>query len=249
MRNMAKKAAKIYLLGGGPGDPELLTLKAVKVLQKADCVLYDNLINKEILDFCPQAEKVFVGKSQGNHLVEQEQINLLLQEKGQQFSIVVRLKGGDPFLFARGGEELKFLLEQGFEVEVLSGISAFAGASASLAIPLTHRDYSSQLIVLTGHKRQDNNYQEFNIDLTGKTLVVYMTVTALSQISQTLLQLPQNKNSKAMLIENATLPNEKIVWGKLADIALLAQKNNIKPPALLLVGEVISFWQHLPRST
>lgn len=249
------KNKTIFLIGAGPGDPELLTLKAVKILQQADCVLYDKLVHPQILEFCPQAEKICVGKGNGVHPISQEQIHELLQKKIQEHDQVVRLKGGDPFVFARGGEELEFLQKKNYHVEIIPGITAALGAAASLGLPLTHRDYASQLIFITGHKRQEHDYKDFReLSLDSKTLVVYMGVTALPQIVEALLQNPNSRSYSAMVIANATIKNlsfDNLLAGKeeryavaaLTDIVNVAKQKKISPPALLIVGAIVGVWQ------
>jgi len=238
---MAEK--KIYLIGAGPGDPELLTLKGVRALQESDCVLYDQLINPEILSHCrDDAELVFVGKSKGNHTLSQESINTLLVEKAKQYRVVSRVKGGDPFVFGRGGEEYEVAVRNGFVCEVIPGITSASGAATSGLIPLTHREFSSEIVFMTGHRRERDDFATFAaLNLDRKTHVIYMAVSSVREIMLQIMKRPENGTVPVAVIEKATRTNQRIVTGTVETIADRMDESGIEPPALLIVGEVVRF--------
>lgn len=237
------KNKKIYLIGAGPGDPELLTIKAINAIRNSGAILYDQLVNPEVLKYAPPETKlVFVGKKKGAHVIPQDEINRLLVELAGKFEIVSRLKGGDPFIFGRGGEELEHLARHGYSCEVIPGITSASGAAASIGMPLTHRNYSSQIIFITGHKKEDGDYSAFTeLNLEDKTAVIYMGVTALRQMVAEICKNKDNCSLPVAIIENATLPDQKITRGKLDTIVEIAEKAQIKPPALIIMGKVIDF--------
>ena len=239
----------VYLIGAGPGDPELLTLKAIRAIQKSQAILYDQLVNKAVLEHAsPEAELVYVGKKKGSHVIPQDQINELLVELASKYDIVSRLKGGDPFIFGRGGEELEHLARHGFSCEIIPGITAASAASASIGLPLTHRDYASQILFMTGHKKEDGNYASFaNIDLQDKTAVIYMGVTALADIVAEICKTITNCEIPVAIIENASLPNQRVIRGIMKNIAELALKAKIQPPALLIIGNVVNFMDNIEK--
>lgn len=241
------KKTKIYLIGAGPGDPELLTLKAIHAIQNSQAILYDQLVNKEVLAHAkPGTSLVYVGKKKGAHVIPQDEINRLLVELADQYEVVSRLKGGDPFIFGRGGEELEHLARHGYSCEVIPGITAASAASASIGLPLTHRDYASQIVFFTGHKKEDGNYSAFTeFDLKDKTAVIYMGVTALPDMVTEICKNRENCDIPIAIIENATLPGQRVVRGKLHNISEIAEKENIKPPALLIIGNVVNFMDNI----
>lgn len=234
---------KVYLIGAGPGDPDLLTLKAVKAIQSSDVILYDHLLNPETLRHCKEdAEVVFVGKSKGDHHLNQEEINDLLLDLSRKHNIVSRLKGGDPLIFGRGGEEYEHLLRAGVECEIIPGITAAMGAGAALGLPLTHRDYSSEVVIITGHKKKDDDYSTFSgLSLKNKTYVIYMVITALGEITGELLNNPENKNIPVAIIEKATRKNQRLITGTVSTITDIVNEANVQPPAIMVVGEVVRF--------
>jgi uroporphyrin-III C-methyltransferase len=237
------KKTRIYLIGAGPGDPELLTLKAVRAIQSSQAILYDQLVNKAVLEHAPEGAKlVYVGKKKGAHVIPQDEINRLLVELASEYDVVSRLKGGDPFIFGRGGEELEHLARHGYSCEVIPGITAASAASASIGLPLTHRDYASQIVFITGHKKDDGNYSAFTeLDLTDKTAVIYMGVTALPDMVAEICKKKGNCDIPVAIIENATLPTQRCLRGILGNISEIAQKSDLKPPALLIIGKVVNF--------
>lgn len=237
------KKNRIYLIGGGPGDPELLTLKAVRALSEADCVLYDQLINPEILRHCREdAEFVFVGKSKGDHTLPQDEINRLIVEKARVYEVVARVKGGDPLIFGRGGEEYEYAVANGFPCEIIPGITAASGASTSGLIPLTHREYSSEVVFMTGHKKKGDDYSSFaSLNLYRKTHVIYMAVSAVADIMRQIMTNPGNETVPVAVIEKATRKNQRVLVSTVGSIAGIIEKERVQPPALLIVGEVVLF--------
>lgn len=236
---------KIFLVGAGPGDPELLTIKAMKILQIADVVFYDHLVSSEILGHCKTGvELIYVGKQKNCHTVPQEKINSLLVEYANEFRTVVRLKGGDPSVFGRVGEEYEYAIKCGVECEIIPGITAGLGASASIGMPLTHRDYSSEIIFITGHKKEGKNYEAFSeIDFQGKTYVIYMGLSSLEEITTEILKNPSHDSLPMAIVENATCKNERVLVGRADTILNIARKENLQGPALLIIGDVIKFYE------
>ncbi len=234
---------KVYLIGAGPGDPELLTLKAVRAIQESDAILYDHLINPETLRHCkPDAELHFVGKSKGDHTLPQEGINELIVKLTEKHQVVSRLKGGDPLIFGRGGEEYEYILSHGIPCEIIPGITTAMGAGADLGLPLTHRNYSSEVVLITGHKKKDGNYENFRgLTLKNKTYVIYMVITALRNITDELLKNPENARIPVAIIEKATRKNQRLITGTVENIADVVKKENVQPPAIMVVGEVVNF--------
>jgi uroporphyrin-III C-methyltransferase len=231
---------KVYLVGAGPGDLELLTLKALKLIKSADVIIYDRLINPEILTFAKlECEFVYVGKKEGYHTLEQEKINELLLEYAYKKDVVVRLKGGDPFVFGRGGEEMLFLIEHGIEVEVVPGVSSAIGVSTSVGVPLTFRGVSSSFAVITGHEDPNKKKSSINWDcLKGiDTLVFLMGVSRRREIAQKLLEIGRNPDEPIAFIERGTASEEKVLFSTLKELS--ENPIDAKPPALMLVGNVL----------
>lgn len=228
----------VYMLGAGPGDPELITLKAINILKKAEVVLYDSLANDELLEYAPDdAKLIFVGKRAGEHYRKQPEINQLLIEEGKQHDIVVRLKGGDPFIFGRGGEEELALLEEGIDVEVVPGINSALGSSAMIGLPLTHRAVSTSLTLITGHEDPEKSEKQVNWDYTADTLVVFMGVGLLKKYVPKILEY-RSPETPVCVIENGTLPEQRVITGTLGDIV----EKKINPPALVIIGEVVNIY-------
>ena len=231
----------VYLVGGGPGNPELLTLRALRVLQHADVVLYDNLVSPEILDMARrEAERVYVGKRSADHALSQEQINDLLVHYAQAGKRVVRLKGGDPFIFGRGGEEIETLASRRIPFEVVPGVTSASGASAYAGIPLTHRDYAHSCVFVTGHLQDgepDLDWQA--LAAPRQTIVVYMGVRALPRICERLIEHGLAPELPAAIVQGATRERQRVLTGTLATLAEIATRARIKPPALVIIGEVV----------
>lgn len=242
------KKGKVCLVGAGPGDPGLMTLKGAKRLSEADVVVYDRLVGEEILEMIPEgAEKIDVGKQSGNHPVPQDEINRILLEKALEGKFVVRLKGGDNFVFGRGAEELELLAEHGVPFEVVPGITSAIAGPACAGIPVTHRGLSSSFHVITGHKRENGS---LDIDYealvrSGGTLVFLMAVQNAAEIAAGLAAAGMGKDMPCAMIENATLPCQRRIMSDLEHLDADMKKAAIKPPALLVVGKVCALSEKL----
>ena len=242
-----KPKGEVYLVGAGPGDPELLTLKALRLMQQADVIIYDRLVSPPILDLCRRdAEKIYVGKARSNHSVPQDGINALLVEYAAQGKRVCRLKGGDPFIFGRGGEEIQELFAAGVAFQVVPGITAASGCSAYAGIPLTHRDYAQSVRFLTGHLKEGSPELPWNeLVYENQTLVLYMGLVGLEKICAQLIAHGQRPNMPVALISKGTTPDQKVVVGTLADIASKVTEHQIQAPTLTIIGEVVSLREQL----
>jgi uroporphyrin-III C-methyltransferase/precorrin-2 dehydrogenase/sirohydrochlorin ferrochelatase len=232
---------KVMLVGGGPGDPDLLTLKALRALRNADVVLYDHLVAPGIVELArAAAERIYVGKEADNHALGQDKINALMVRFAREGKRVVRLKGGDPFIFGRGGEEIETLAEQGIAFEIVPGVTAASGAAAYAGIPLTHRDYAQSCHFVTGHLKDGSAGLDWEaLARPRQTVVVYMGVHGLAQICEGLVAHGLSADTPAALVEKATLPDQRVIEGTLATLPGAAAKQRAKPPALLIVGEVV----------
>lgn len=231
---------KVYLVGAGPGNPELTTIKAQALIKKADVILYDRLVNEALLkDARDDAELIYVGKKSGKHTFTQEEINALLFEKSAEGKVVVRLKGGDPFIFGRGGEELKALKEHGIDVEIVPGVSSAIAVPALAGIPLTDRRYASSLTIVTGH--EDPAKKEFKLDyskLNADTIVILMGITNLGKIVSRLLE-SRDKSTPVAIIERGSTSEQRVTIGTLENIVEKAEIGKVKPPGIIVVGEVV----------
>ena len=234
----------VYLVGAGSGDPELLTLKALRVMQRADVVLYDSLVSEDILDMCAvTAEKIFVGKRRSNHALPQEGINELLVKHALANKTVVRLKGGDPFIFGRGGEELQEVVRHGICFESIPGITAASAAANRAGIPLTHRDHAQAVKFVTACKKlgaPNEDYSEL-LDST-QTVVFYMGLHRLSEMTRGLIQAGRDSETPFAIISHASLPTQQVLIGTLEDIAEQQAIANLPTPALLIMGDVVSLY-------
>lgn len=245
------KEGKVYLVGAGPGDPDLITVRGAEVLRQADVVVYDRLANPELLDYTPEAsEHIYVGKTPGKPSVSQEQINEILVAKAQSGKVVVRLKGGDPFIFGRGGEECEALKANVVAYEVIPGISSSISAPAFAGIPLTHRNIARSFTVVTGHTITGTNaFDNWGHLVHADTLVVLMGVKNLGTISDLLIGLGKDRGTPVAVIEKATYKSQKTVIGTLDDIAEKASHSS--PPATIVIGELAAYgndlaWFNLP---
>jgi uroporphyrinogen III methyltransferase/synthase len=237
-----RRKGKVYLVGAGPGDPELITVKGLKLIQQADAIVYDFLIYHRLLSFARKdAELICAGKSSNHHTMKQEEINRLLGEKAKEHSVVVRLKNGDPYVFGRGAEEAASLAEQGIPFEVVSGVSSAVAVPASAGIPVTHRDYASSVAIITGHRRDDEEVKIANAD----TLVFLMPVANLQRIAKRLLEEGRSPETPCALIEKGTRPGQKVVQGNLANIFNDSKAQDIKAPAVFVVGRVVNLRKSL----
>ncbi len=233
----------VYLIGAGPGDPGLFTIKGQQILEKADVVIYDRLIGQEILDYArPDAEMIYVGKASSRHALPQDDINQLLVEMARPGKIVARLKGGDPFVFGRGGEEAQYVRQHGIGFEVVPGITSAVAVPAYAGIPVTHRDATSSFAVITGHEKPGKQVSSIQWDkiATGiGTLVFLMGVENLESIVSNLLQAGREPDTPVALIRRGTFPDQEVVSGTLYDILAQAKQAELQPPAIIVVGETV----------
>nr|GEU71702.1 siroheme synthase-like [Tanacetum cinerariifolium] len=247
----------VYLVGTGPGDPDLLTLKALKVIKKADLVLYDRLVSNDVLDLVgPDAKLLYVGKTAGYHSRTQEEIHELLLSFAEVGANVVRLKGGDPLVFGRGGEEMDFLQQKGIQVKVIPGITAASGIAAELGVPLTHRGVANSVRFLTGHSRKggaDPLFVAENAADPDSTLVVYMGLSTLPSLVLKLIQHGLPPDTPAAAVERGTTPQQRIVLAELKDLADKITSEEFVSPTLIFIGKVVALsplWpQHCSQET
>ncbi len=242
---------KVYLVGAGPGDPELLTLKALRILQQADIVVYDRLVSEEVLNLARRdADRVYVGKQRSEHSLAQEDINSLLSKLAKQGKRVVRLKGGDPFMFGRGGEEIETLIDENIAFEVVPGITAASGCASYSGIPLTHRDHAQSCLFVTGHLKDNTvNLDWDHLAKPNQTIVIYMGLMGLRQICEKLIQRGLAANTPIALIQKATTAEHKVIISDLLNIADKVDILKPKPPTLIIIGTVVSLhsklnWAH-----
>ncbi len=236
---------EVALVGAGPGDPGLLTLRAWSLLQQADAVVYDRLVSDDLMKLLPaRCVRHYVGKTSGYHSLPQPQINQLLVDLAQQNLRVVRLKGGDPFIFGRGAEELEYLLAHGINGQVVPGVTAAAGCSAYAGIPLTHRDLAHSCQFITGHLQEDGALQlPWSSLVEGKqTLVFYMGLASLGEISRNLIAAGLPVDTPAALIGNGTRADQRVVRCTLKQLPSMAQEQQLKPPTLTVIGEVVGLF-------
>jgi len=242
---------QVSLVGAGPGDPELLTLRAARRIADADALVYDNLVSKDILDLArTDAMRIYVGKKAGNHALPQEDINRLLIKLAGQGLKVVRLKGGDPLIFGRGGEERDDILSAGISCEVVPGITAASGMAASTGIPLTHRDHAQTVTFTTGHLRDGTvNLDWPALARPNQTVVIYMGLGALEIICQQLIEHGMPPDTPAAVVHAATTPRQRIVTSPLNTLSETTRAAGLRTPSLIVVGSVVSIYQQAETTT
>lgn len=242
-----KPSGEVYLVGAGPGDPDLLTFRALRLMQKADVVLYDNLVSKPILDMTRRdAERIFVGKQRGDHTLPQEEINALMVRIAKEGKRVLRLKGGDPFIFGRGGEEIETLAEQKIDFQVVPGITAASGVSTYAGIPLTHRDYAQSCIFVTGHLKEgglDLDWEKLAVP--NQTIVVYMGLTGLDTLCQKLITHGLSPDTPIAIVQHGTRPTQRVVCGTLATLPGNPEVPTLHAPTLIIIGGVVTLRKKL----
>lgn len=238
---------KVYLVGAGPGDYKLITLKGMEYIKEADVIVYDNLVNKNLIKEAKNScEFIYVGKMSKNHTKTQDEINEIIVKKAKEGNKVVRLKGGDPYVFGRGGEEGEYLRERGISFEVVPGITSAIGGLCYAGIPITHRDFASSFHVITGHlKEEDKELDWKNLSSLKGTLVFLMGVSNLKNICENLVKEGKDKNTPVAIINWATTPKQKVVVGNLENIYSKSILENIKPPSLIVIGEVVGLRKDL----
>lgn len=249
MNGVLKMKGKVYIVGAGPGDPGLLTLRALELIKNTDLVLYDRLVSDQILNMIPSSvKKEYVGRGVGDDYTHQNETNMLMLKHAKDGKRVVRLKGGDPFVFGRGGEEAEFLRENGIDFEIVPGVSSAVASPAYAGIPLTHRSLSSSVVIVTGH--EDAEKEELTVrwkELASSvdTIVILMGMGRLQQIVNELIAGGASKETDVAIIESGTTEKQKVLLGNLHNIVGKVKDSDIKPPAVIVIGKVAALAQKL----
>ncbi len=234
---------KVYLVGAGPGDSKLITLRAVELLKNADVVLYDRLVSKKIISLIPKkAEKIYVGRAVGDDTTHQNTTNDLMVKYAKSKKNIVRLKGGDPIIFGRGGEEAEFLKEHNVKFEIVPGITSGIGSATYAGIPLTHRKYASSVVFVTGHEDPEKRKEAVKWKRLAKsvdTIVIMMGLSRIDLICKELIAGGMDKETPVAVIQNGTTPKQKTVVGTLSNIAKIVKSNKITPPTNIIIGKVV----------
>ena len=235
---------KVYLVGAGPGDPKLITLRAVELIKKADVVLYDRLVSKKILSMIPKRTKsIYVGRAVGDDTTHQNTTNELMVKYAKLQKSVVRLKGGDPIIFGRGGEEAEFLKSFDVKYEIIPGITSGIGSATYVGIPLTHREFASSVVFVTGHEDPEKKSEVVKWKKLAKsvdTIVIMMGLSRIEIITQKLIDGGMDKNMPVAVIQNGTTPKQKMIKGTVSNISNKIKRNKIKPPTNIIIGRVVA---------
>ncbi|MDZ4734908.1 MAG: uroporphyrinogen-III C-methyltransferase [Rhodospirillaceae bacterium] len=243
-RQRSARIGRVSIVGAGPGDPELLTVRALRRLENADVLVHDRLVDPAILDHArADARRIYVGKRRGCHAMDQIQINALLVDLAREGFDVVRLKGGDPFVFGRGGEELLHLRAHGIDAEVVPGVTAALGCAASAGVPVTHRDLAQAVTFVTGHAKDgaEPDLDWASLARVNHTLVVYMGVATAGRVAARLIENGLDGATPIAIVENGTRKNERVLTGHLAGLGALVDESDITGPAVLVIGRVAAF--------
>ncbi len=241
------KTGEVYLVGAGPGDPDLLTFRALRLMQQAEVVLYDRLVAPEIVDLCRKdAERIYVGKKRDQHTLPQTEINQLLVDLARRGKRVLRLKGGDPFIFGRGGEEIELLSAENISFQVVPGITAAAGCASYAGIPLTHRDYAHTCVFITGHLKDGNMDLNWNTLIQPKqTIAVYMGVVGVEVLCRELIERGVSETMPTALVQQGTTQKQKVYVGNLTSLPEILKQHDIQPPTMIIIGEVVNCHEKL----
>jgi uroporphyrin-III C-methyltransferase len=242
-RSKIKPKGKVYICGAGPGEPKLLTLRAAKLLSTCDVILYDRLVNKRTLKMASKrSKKVYVGRESGDPSTNQLNTNKLMLKFANDGKSILRLKGGDPFIFGRGGEEAEFLSKKKVRFEIIPGVSSLNGAAVYAGIPLTHRDYSSSVIILTGHEAMGKKKSSIRwkaVTKAADTIVIFMGLEQMKYIISNLIKAGLNKNTKIAIVQNATSSIQRVITGTLYNIESKVKLKKIQSPSIIIVGDVV----------
>jgi uroporphyrin-III C-methyltransferase/precorrin-2 dehydrogenase/sirohydrochlorin ferrochelatase len=246
-KSKQKEKGEVYLVGAGPGERDLLTIRALHLMQKCDVCIYDNLVSKEVLELVRRdADMIYAGKKRDQHTLSQEKINALLVKHADVGKRVLRLKGGDPFIFGRGGEEIESLMAHKIDFQVVPGITAANGVSAYAGIPLTHRNYAQSCLFLTGHFKEGKiDFDWPKLITKNQTLVIYMGLLSLSELTSNLIKHGMDKSMSIAIVESGTTIKQKVITGKLSNINSKVTRAKLKSPTLIIIGLVVDLRKKL----